>query len=80
MDDGFDDDDYLEYAVSWDDLQLTEPITPHRNVGADESVTEPLAAEPTNGRRRRYRDDGDGDPEWLSAAAEPPRGRHSRGD
>ncbi|BBZ08622.1 MFS transporter [Mycolicibacterium doricum] len=121
VDDGFDDDDYLEYAVSWDDLQLTEPITPHPNVGADESVTQPLVShsrrtpmkpdpvpgddpwrrvldellpdvaprpavepgntvEPGNSRRRRYRDDGDGHRQWLSATTEPPRGRHSRGD
>ncbi|KUI30045.1 MFS transporter [Mycobacterium sp. IS-1496] len=114
--DGYvDDDDYLEYAVTWDDLQFTEPITPRPDVGADDSVTQPLVAhaprrsvhpepapaedpwrrvldellpetpprpavEPTNGRRRRYRDDGDGEPEWLRRAPEQSRGRHSRGD
>jgi EmrB/QacA subfamily drug resistance transporter len=43
-DGGLDDDEYLEYAVSWDDLQFTEPITPHPDVGADESVTQPLVS------------------------------------
>uniref|UniRef100_A0A5Q5CK71 Drug resistance transporter, EmrB/QacA subfamily n=1 Tax=Mycobacterium sp. (strain JLS) TaxID=164757 RepID=A0A5Q5CK71_MYCSJ len=45
---GYDDDDYLEYAVSWDDLQFTEPISTRPEVGADDSVTAPLA---TRGRR-----------------------------
>jgi hypothetical protein len=105
FDDSFDEDEYLEYTVSWDDLQFTEPITRQ----ADESVTAPLVshgphgaarpepppgddpwrrvldellpeAPPVNGRRRRYRDDGDGEPDWLHAAAEQPRGRHARGD
>jgi EmrB/QacA subfamily drug resistance transporter len=133
--DSFDDDDeYLEYAVSWDDLQFTEPITRQREVGADDSVTAPLVSHgrrssetqeephapgadpwrrvldellpelppqrppaepvdlghngfhvepqepPVNGRRRRYRDDGDGEPEWLRAATEQTRARHSRED
>ncbi|KUI30921.1 MFS transporter [Mycobacterium sp. IS-1742] len=106
-----DDDDYLEYAVSWDDLQFTEPITPRPDVGADDSVTQPLVApaprlsvppgedpwrrvldellpevpprppvDPANGRRRRYREEGDGRPEWLRTGPEQSRGRHSRGD
>jgi EmrB/QacA subfamily drug resistance transporter len=45
---GYDDDEYVEYAVSWDDLQFTEPISTRPEVGADDSVTLPLA---TRGRR-----------------------------
>lgn len=130
-DDGdYDDDDYLEYAVSWADLEFAEPTSPHPDVVADESETQPLvtrrrrpvspqpapggdpwrrvldellpevperpASEPTrlehngfrivedveprNGRRRRYREDGEGAPDWLREGEPPTPGRHSRGD
>lgn len=122
--DGYDDDDYLEYVVSHDELEFTEPITQHSDLGADDSVTRPLmthgrrevarpepssdgdpwrrvldellpetppvapahngfrveADEPRNGRRRRYREDGDSAPEWFREGEPPTPGRHSRGD
>ncbi|MFS0899329.1 MFS transporter [Mycolicibacterium litorale] len=140
-DDGFDEDDYLEYAVSWDELEFTEPPASQADVGADESETQPLVSyaqrrsrrpeppdtgadpwrrvldellpevpdrsvtEPigighngfrveaqdarSNGRRRRYRDEADGVPDWLRDGGTrhrgdtrdvPSSGRHSQRD
>lgn len=82
-DDSFDDDEYLEYVVTRDGLEFTDLVSPHPDVGADESVTQPLTAD---GRRpvaaRPASDDGD---PWRRVLDEllpeaPPSGRHSRGD
>ncbi|MGE2717479.1 MFS transporter [Mycolicibacterium litorale] len=124
-DDGyFDDDEYLEYAVSWDDLEFADPPPSAADIGADDSVTQPLVSyaqqasarpepsaagadpwrrvldellpeppvrpthngfhveaqePPSNGRRRRYRDESDGVPEWLRGIGGP-SGRHSQRD
>ncbi|KUI30719.1 MFS transporter [Mycobacterium sp. GA-2829] len=79
VDDSFDDDDeYLEYVVTRDGLEFADLVSPHPDVGADESVTQPLAT------RRRPAAAPDDDP-WRRVLDEllpeaPPSGRHSRGD
>lgn len=57
----YDDDDYLEFAVSWDDLHFTEPISTRPEVGADDSVTTPLA---TRGHREDAAAEPSGAHDW----------------